>query len=636
MAEMQVKRKIGVSPCARISTNLPSRPSSPTKPTRPPSPFKRVPAQAPASHSLQPRPRAKVSSSANIAVGKKTASTLSPALTSASSSPREPSPVRRYESQPGRLSPKPDAIRMSRARSAGLPAASASTSPRVGNVQADYAALSAATSDSALAKPSPPRIRQASISSVSQLSSTSSPNMNGICSPPLSAVSHSHDSDAQSTVSSHRITAKVSSVAKAKQQAQPQPFPSSSPLLAPSPIPGPSTSEDPLSRGPQLRQRVCRTVSIGSLSAPRASQVYPITTANPAANAHRFATVRSPSSSHRPSHVFTSPLQSEHRPRFEDPASVPPLSPPTSNVSFSSLSSVSRSSGSSAYNTTAPGSRSNGIGTSKEPTNHNARNGLNAPGKSRSTSLDINDADLDRIQPGDSPQIDTDGAGEECATRAEAKSHRKIADLEITNKSLLAINSQLEANKHKQAKEIRELRLKLRESQLALPPRAYRELKAAGAVEELDKEEDEPEEQEVDGDEDVRTTAEAIRLGKDDELFDRVRIIIDGLLTSGRQALAVKVEDLAPPKGAAKVLHEVEARTWRDGFLDTRSGTATPGAADTTEDISFDESFLSVDSGDEGVSTQNVTDSSFFSYNNNRSSEREVEDLVSFSTSISS
>ena len=31
----------------------------------------------------------------------------------------------------------------------------------------------------------------------------------------------------------------------------------------------------------------------------------------------------------------------------------------------------------------------------------------------------------------------------------------QIADLEITTKSLLAINAQLEANKHKQAKEIR-------------------------------------------------------------------------------------------------------------------------------------------------------------------------------------
>lgn len=42
---------------------------------------------------------------------------------------------------------------------------------------------------------------------------------------------------------------------------------------------------------------------------------------------------------------------------------------------------------------------------------------------------------------------------------------RKIADLEITNKSLLAINSGLEVAKHRQGREIRELKRRLREWQ---------------------------------------------------------------------------------------------------------------------------------------------------------------------------
>ena len=57
-----------------------------------------------------------------------------------------------------------------------------------------------------------------------------------------------------------------------------------------------------------------------------------------------------------------------------------------------------------------------------------------------------------------------------------AKTSRKIADLEITNKSLLAINAMLETDKHRLSKEIRDLRRRLREQRLSLPPQAYRAL----------------------------------------------------------------------------------------------------------------------------------------------------------------
>ena len=72
--------------------------------------------------------------------------------------------------------------------------------------------------------------------------------------------------------------------------------------------------------------------------------------------------------------------------------------------------------------------------------------------------------------------IYTSGDFEVDKAKSEAKSSRKIADLEITNKSLLAINAMLEADKHRLSKEIRYLRRRLREQRLSLPPQAYRAL----------------------------------------------------------------------------------------------------------------------------------------------------------------
>jgi len=54
-----------------------------------------------------------------------------------------------------------------------------------------------------------------------------------------------------------------------------------------------------------------------------------------------------------------------------------------------------------------------------------------------------------------------------------------MADLEITNRSLLAINASLEKTKARQAQEIRELRRKLRETRLMLPPLTYRAVKSS-------------------------------------------------------------------------------------------------------------------------------------------------------------
>ena len=92
----------------------------------------------------------------------------------------------------------------------------------------------------------------------------------------------------------------------------------------------------------------------------------------------------------------------------------------------------------------------------------------------------------------------------------------QIADLEITNRSLLAINSSLESTKHRQAKEIRELRRRLRESILVLPPVAYRAAQSSIPESTL------PDDELDDDDDDDDPEDEAILEGTSDESYRRV------------------------------------------------------------------------------------------------------------------
>lgn len=137
----------------------------------------------------------------------------------------------------------------------------------------------------------------------------------------------------------------------------------------------------------------------------------------------------------------------------------------------------------------------------------------------------------------------------------------QIADLEISNKSLLAINATLEAQKHKQAKEIRELKRKLRESRLILPPPAYRAVKSSLPPEETMEEEDEEEDEEEE---------RKIIEGKDDEPYRRVKAMVETLLESCQRALQASPEDFVEkPRTGAKVLTAEEVRSWRgDETLD--------------------------------------------------------------------
>ncbi|KAJ7597440.1 hypothetical protein C8J56DRAFT_319503 [Mycena floridula] len=306
------------------------------------------------------------------------------------------------------------------------------------------------------------------------------------------------------------------------------------------------TSPNPLPR----RARV-PSISSSSLSQSSATSpdfiVYPITTATPAANPHRYVTTRSPPISHyRP--AFSPPKAESNGAQWMsarvDPSNIPlpPHSPPTSALSFSSRSSVSKSS----ISQTADSADSEGSGVSIRP--NDSPNLHSAIEKLASfAALGLAEEDFS----GDSG-YDQEPDQTERKVKAEAKSNRKIADLEITNQSLLAINASLEATRHRQAKEIRELRRKLRESRLSLPPRAFKAVKSSDVEEESDGDDEEDEEE--------------LEEGATDKAYLRIKLLLDGLLTSGRTALESEPADLLPQgtKAGAKVLSAEEVRNWID------------------------------------------------------------------------
>ncbi len=145
--------------------------------------------------------------------------------------------------------------------------------------------------------------------------------------------------------------------------------------------------------------------------------------------------------------------------------------------------------------------------------------------------------------------------------------------MEITNNSLLAINSSLEATKHRQAKEIRDLRRRLRESRLVLPPPAYRAVQSS-----LGKEEEEEEEDDDDDNDEIEPP-------RPEETYNRVKSILELLLEQGRKALESKPEDhLVSSKGGTKVLSEEEARTWRGDDVDTPETRSIMNSRETVDD----------------------------------------------------
>ncbi|EEB90875.1 hypothetical protein MPER_10860 [Moniliophthora perniciosa FA553] len=131
---------------------------------------------------------------------------------------------------------------------------------------------------------------------------------------------------------------------------------------------------------------------------------------------------------------------------------------------------------------------------------------------------------------------DTDEeASAERKVRAQAKSNRKIEDLEISNRSLLAINSMLESTRNRQAKEIHK--------------------------ENIGDDEDEEEDNNDDEDDDNNGNGP----GDADDSFLRLRMLVDDMIETGKKALASTPDDfMKSGKGGAKVLTEEEVKNWRD------------------------------------------------------------------------
>ncbi|KZS93345.1 hypothetical protein SISNIDRAFT_485603 [Sistotremastrum niveocremeum HHB9708] len=295
---------------------------------------------------------------------------------------------------------------------------------------------------------------------------------------------------------------------------------------------------------------------------------------------------RSPNRSPSPTRTRTLRPTSRSRPHFQSSTSpptisprsipLPPQSPSTSAISFSSVSS------SSASQVRSPLSDLSGHSTDP-PSRHPSsppkstvfsRGGITPTitpiqlpvAEDFGTRVTTSDEEVEQIlTESDSDSGEDSEVIEEHRSKAAAKTDRKIADLEITNKSLLAINGNLESVKHRQAKEIRELRRKLRESRLVLPPVRFKMLEST----EGDQGEKDPLSEEEESEEESAK----------DENFERVKRLVEDLLSTARRALESKPEDHTPasiPK--VQVLHADEVAD-----LD-RERRVVPEDGDTTID----------------------------------------------------
>ncbi|KAI0004189.1 hypothetical protein BJV74DRAFT_809613 [Russula compacta] len=306
--------------------------------------------------------------------------------------------------------------------------------------------------------------------------------------------------------------------------------------------------------------------------------VYPITTPTSAANPHRYAPRIVPSTASARFQSLSPPsnrdLDGGVHCRISsevDTAAIPlpPQSPPVSTLSFSSQSSKSSQS-SSVSGSIVPTPNSHVHGSTLTA-------GERGPVLGSGPAFDMFDDLCDPNSPRhslDSPAAYVDQLGaSDRKIRAEAKTNRKIEDLEITNKSLLAINATLEAAKHRQANEIRELRRKLRETRLILPPRAFRAVKSSLSPEDMADDEDVDDyDNDEDGDE-------------HDETYSRIKGILEDLLETGRRALRAKPQDFANRGSGVKVLSAEEVRSWRGDMGDDLSSIhSAPTDADIDEE----------------------------------------------------
>lgn len=227
----------------------------------------------------------------------------------------------------------------------------------------------------------------------------------------------------------------------------------------------------------------------------------------------------------------------------ESDPTISTRSPPTSAISYSSHSSISRTSSANPTAKLTHNRRRSSLALRLEPP-------PSPPSPVFARSVSESSLDGDGVVNGTSRASEDETEG---AERAEAKSNRKMADLEITNRSLTAINSTLEATRHRQAKEIRELRRKLRESRLILPPSTYQQLKS-------EEEEEEDEEEVSEDDSDIVKGN-----GPGNEGYQRVRLLLENLIETGKRALESTPSDFGTGAGTkVTVLSAEEVENWND------------------------------------------------------------------------
>lgn len=352
-------------PKPQITVKLTYNDSRPTP--RPPSPLKpHVSAQTTL------RPKAKVNSSATPASAiRKTASTTSsgynnpnrsPAVsgsgygsasgTSASTTPRSLSPAKPAPRiRNGALSPTfQPKTRAIVGRSILRPQTAQPTS---GTVESRHRSQTTTSTDTGRSNDSRARNGSFSLHHAISFSSLQPSNVSSRSGSPMLPADPIAFSDHEGSSSSQiglRIKSKVSGMARQTSDSV-----SSSPTLPSHPLTRPVTSR---TRAPSISS----SISLQSTSPPAPYTFYPITTATPAANPHRFATTRpSPPSTHHYYQPFSQPHDDLHvnYTRHNTVAKVDPTtiplpahSPPASAVSFSSRSSMSRSSVSHAAEST--------------------------------------------------------------------------------------------------------------------------------------------------------------------------------------------------------------------------------------------------------------------------------------------
>uniref|UniRef100_V5E4H3 Uncharacterized protein n=2 Tax=Kalmanozyma brasiliensis (strain GHG001) TaxID=1365824 RepID=V5E4H3_KALBG len=180
-----------------------------------------------------------------------------------------------------------------------------------------------------------------------------------------------------------------------------------------------------------------------------------------------------------------------------------------------------------------------------------------------------------------SPSSETPRSPSEVGEADEARVHRKLLDLEITNRSLLAINSALEVTKLKQAREIRELKKRLRDGK-GLPVAATSRSSAGSAA--FSDEDDLTDSDDDDDDLLVKDDPEL------EAAHQRCKLLVDHMVEQARKAILAEHDK--PEHTGGKVLHPAELEEMQRE-LDEDGNNAE---ADTTAATDLLESSVTFDS----------------------------------------